>query len=234
MVMEAMRREPFPYGPRSLEPIILGVDVARFGNANSVVCARQGRNILEFVSHKGQDTMKTVDLVLMMMARYRTRLIAVDGGGVGGGVIDRLRQLGITVVEVQFGSAATPHLAQANREKARYANKRAEIWGSFRDWLRGGALPDDPQLLEALSGVKQKIKAEDVIQLEPKEVATDRMEKEGIVFDMDKADAAAITFAIDSAWYTGVGALHHNEHNTLPPPEDNPYQGFREPPPSVH
>ena len=233
-VMEAMRRI-VDDSEIAHEPVILGVDIARsMGGDKSVVLARKGRKVLERASIQGNDTMAVVDLVLKFISVYRTRLVAVDGGGVGGGVIDRLRQLGIPVIEVQFGSKALPHLAAHNREKARYFNKRAEIWGSCRDWLRGGALPDDPQLLEALCGPKQKIRSEDVIQLESKEDAKDRMTREGITFDMDSADALCVTFAIDSDLYTGVSALHHNERDSAPPAEYNPFEGFRDTFQSVH
>lgn len=232
MVLEAQSpdREPAPSGP-----VILGVDVARFGKAKSVVFPRRGRDArsLERLSVQGNDTMQVVDLVLKAMALYKTTLVAVDGGGVGGGVIDRLRQLGHTVFEVQFGSKASASLAPQNREKARYFNKRAEIWGSVRDWLRGGALPDDPQLLEALCGPKQKINSEDVIQLEPKETATSRMEKEGLVFDMDSADALAITFAVDMAWMldsaqgSDPGVGHNGRPSLVEGLDHNPLEGFR-------
>lgn len=228
MVLEAMSRED-PHVP-SDEPVVLGVDVARFGTANSVVYPRQGRDARSRPSHKvrGNDTMQVVDLVLKVMRLYKTGLVAVDGGGVGGGVVDRLRQLGVNVIEVQFGSKATPSLGEANREKARYFNKRAEIWGGVRDWLRGGALPNSPQLLEALCGPKQKIQSEDVIQLENKEAACDRMDREGIVYDMDEADALALTFAIDTAFFTGDGIewgmLGAGEVQGL---DHNPYEGIR-------
>lgn len=229
MVMEAQSRDQ----PGSNEPVILGVDVARFGKAWSVVYPRQGRDARSRPRLKvqGHDTMQVVDLVLKAMALYRTTLVAVDGGGVGGGVIDRLRQLGHTVYEVQFGSKATPHLAPSNREKARYFNKRAEIWGSLRDWLRGGALPDDPQLLEALCGPKQKISNEDIILLEAKEALTDRLEREGTVADLDSADALAITFAIDMAWFTDVpgtsGYGQSTGQNLVEGLDHNSYEGLR-------
>lgn len=228
MVLEAMSREA-PSVPHD-EPVILAVDVARFGKARSVVYPRRGRDArtLPYEAVQGNDTMQVVDLTLKMMAKHRTRLVAVDGGGVGGGVIDRLRQLGVDVIEVQFGGKASPHLAQQNREKARYFNKRAEIWGSCRDWLRGGALPNDPQLLEALCGPKQKISTEDIIQLEGKEIACERMDKEGIIYDMDVADALCISFAIDSAFYTGVG-MDYPAHSGLGAVEGldhNPYEGM--------
>ena len=172
--------------------------------------------------------MQVVDLVLSCMRLYRTGLVAVDGGGVGGGVIDRLRQLCVDVIEVQFGAKATPSLGEGNREKARYFNKRAEIWGAVRDWLRGGALPNSPQLLEALCGPKQKIQSEDVIQLERKEEAVDRLEREGISFDMDEADALAITFAIDTSFFTGTGIdWGHTVIGSVEGLNHNSYEGFR-------
>lgn len=206
------------------EPIIIGVDVARFGKNRTVLYPRRGRDArtLPYVSFLGNNTMQTVDEVLKMMAMYHTSLVAVDGGGVGGGVIDRLRQLGVDVVEVQFGAKASPNLAQGNREKARYANKRAEIWGALRDWLRGGAIPSDPQIIEELCAPMYTISAEDVITLERK----DAMEDRGAP-SVDHADALAITFAIDSSFYTGLEYGNQLGHNGGPPIDDNPYSGFR-------
>lgn len=228
-VLEAMNPIRQPHVPDD-EPIILGVDVARYGQNNSVIYPRRGRDARSRPSIKlrGNNTMQVVDAVLGAMRLYSTGLVAVDGGGVGGGVIDRLRQLGVDVIEVQFGAAASPSLAQANRGKARYFNKRAEIWGAVADWLLGGALPNSPQLLEALCGPKQKISGEDVIQLERKEEAMDRMAREGIVFDMDEADALAITFAIDSAFYTGAGFSYGNwDEGVVTGLDHNPYEGIR-------
>jgi hypothetical protein len=229
MVMEAMSNDRQVFVPDD-EPVVLGVDVARLGKANSVVVPRQGRDARTrpWLKVQGHDTMQVVDLVLQAMRLYRTQLVAVDAGGVGGGVVDRLRQLGVDVIAVDFGSSATPSLGQSNREKARYFNKRAEIWGSVRDWLRGGALPNDPRLLEALAGVKQKIIGEDVIQLERKQEALDRMTLEGIDFDIDAADALAISMAIDTAFYTGVGMDHgHFPNGEVQGLDYNPYEGFR-------
>lgn len=228
VAMEAMTRQEI-FVPED-EPVILGVDVARFGKNSSVVYPRRGRDArtMPRLKVRGHDTMQVVDLVLQAMRQYHTALVAVDGGGVGGGVIDRLRQLGIDVIEVQFGSKPTPSLAQVNREKARYFNKRAEIWGSLRDWLRGGALPNDPQLLEALCAPKQHLSGEDVIQLERKEVAIDRLEKAGLEIDLDDADALALTFAIDSSFYTGVGLDYGFAGiGQVEGLDHNPYKGYR-------
>lgn len=224
VAVDAQTREvDVPYD----EPIIIGVDVARYGSNKTVLFPRRGRDARTYpaVSFVGIDTMRTVDEVLKMMARYHTNLVAVDGGGVGGGVIDRLRQLGVDVIEVQFGARALPNLAQQNREKARYANKRAEIWGLLRDWLRGGALPNDPQLLEELCAPLYSIDSEDVIRLEAKKDIAKRLDG----LSPDIADALAITFAVDTSFYTGL--VHDTSsmgHNNGPPLDDwNPYEGFR-------
>lgn len=206
------------------EPVVIGVDVARFGKNYTVIYPRKGKDARSrpYLKFLGADLMTTVDNILKLMALYHTSLVAVDGGGVGGGVIDRLRQLGVDVVEVQFGSKATPNLAQTNREKARYANKRAEIWGSMRDWLRGGALPLDPHLIEELCAPMYTISAEDVIALERK----DAMEARGAP-SPDVADALAISMAIDTAFY--VGQEYGLGHNGGPPLglDHNPYEGTR-------
>lgn len=230
IVMEAMARAEV-YVPDD-EPVILGVDVARFGKAWSVVYPRRGRDArsLPRLRVQGHDTMKVVDLVLQAMRVYRTGLVAVDGGGVGGGVIDRLRQLGVTVIEVQFGSAAgPPRISALNREGARYFNKRAEIYGNMRDWLPGAILPiNDQPLLEGMCAPKQHISGEDVIQLERKEIMLDRLEREGITADVDDTDALAITFAIDTSFYTGAGLDYgHLPAGQIEGLDHNPYAEYR-------
>lgn len=46
-------------------------------------------------------------------------VIFVDGGGLGGGMVDRLRQLNMDPIEVQFGGKPD--------ESRKYANKRVEM-----------------------------------------------------------------------------------------------------------
>jgi hypothetical protein len=60
---------------------------------------------------------------------HRADAIFVDGTGVGGGVVDRLRQLNVPVVDVQFGGKSDNNFGTAN-DGVNYANKRAEIWGA--------------------------------------------------------------------------------------------------------
>ncbi|MDP2329755.1 MAG: hypothetical protein Q8M19_03540 [Reyranella sp.] len=81
----------------------------------------------------------------------------------------------------------------------RYANKRAEIWGSVKDWLEHASLPDDPELGADLTGVEYGFNAKGEIQLEKK----DDMKKRGLA-SPDIADALALTFAlpVSAGWDT--------------------------------
>jgi hypothetical protein len=121
----------------------------------------------------------------------RPDAIFVDGGGVGGGVVDRLRQLGVPVTEVQFGAKPdSGTLSELGGMGERYANKRAEMWGSLREWLKRGAIPNDRELIDDLTGLEYGYNADNAIQLERKE----DMKKRGLS-SPDIADALALTFA---------------------------------------
>ena len=117
------------------------------------------------------------------------RAVFVDEGGVGAGVVDRLRQLGVPFVfGVNFGGARR---ALGRRgAKPLYANKRAEMWGNMKDWLAQGAVPTDAELRADLCGVEYGFNGKNEIQLEKK----DDMKKRGLA-SPDLADALALTFA---------------------------------------
>ena len=102
--------------------------------------------------------------------------------GIGGPIVDRLRQLGHTnVMEVQFGGRAP---------KRKYANMRPYMWGQMRDWLGHGCIDDDARLEQDVTGPDYQHDKHDRIVLEAKE----RMKKRGLD-SPDDGDALALTFA---------------------------------------
>lgn len=120
---------------------------------------------------------------------YRADAIFVDGGGVGGGVVDRLRQLRVPVIEVQFGGKSDNNFG-TSESGIQYANKRAEIWGATKEWLAVGAIPDITDLVDGLTGPEYGFKPTGELLLESK----DSMRKRG-VSSPDIPDALALTFA---------------------------------------
>jgi hypothetical protein len=114
--------------------------------------------------------------------RFRPDAVFIDAG-CGGGVIDRLRQLGYNVLEVPFGGSAM--------RAGQYANKRAEMWGEMAQWIKSvGVLPDEAQLKADLCQVCYDFDAAGRLRLESKEKLKERCGK-----SPDLADALALTFA---------------------------------------
>ena len=173
-----------------VEPLIMGVDVARFGDDETVICFRKGRDArsVPWIRLRGQDTMQVAAKAAESFKMYKVDAVFVDGGGVGGGVVDRLRQLGVPVREVQFGGK--PDRMALDVDAARYANKRAEMWGLMKEWLPGGGIPDWQDLEQQLAGVLYGYRKDLEIQLEKKEDMKKRGES-----SPDLADALALTFA---------------------------------------
>lgn len=176
------------------DPFVIGVDVARFGDDETVIYFRKGRDGRTIPPERlrGLDTMSVAGRVAQKYMEYRADALFVDGGGVGGGVIDRLRQLQIPVIEVQFGAKSDrPNFD----DQTKYANKRAEMWGYMREWLKGGGIADDSDLISQLSTPLYGFNAQNEIQLERKEDIKKRMGTSGTWSSPDVADALAITFA---------------------------------------
>ena len=196
--------------------VVIGVDVARFGDDKSVIYPRRGldaRSIQPIVL-QGVDTMRLATAVFDQYMSHQATAIFVDGGGVGGGVVDRLLQMGAPVFEVQFG-AKSDH-TNVEDPYTKYANKRAEIWGAMRSYMKRGCIPDSVPGVEnrfstELAGPTYTMAREDHIQLETKK----DMKRRGVP-SPDLSDALACTFA-----YPSLGELVDPSHTEAG--EDNYY-----------
>jgi hypothetical protein len=187
---EAMTRE-VPYVDRST-PLAVGVDVARFGRNNSVIFPRKGRDArtIERRSYNGIATTELTNNVFQVFTQYHPDGIFVDGGGVGGGVVDQCRERRLYVTEVQFGGKDDITGIVFDTMGERYANKRAAMYGALRAWLRTGAIPPDHELKKAMLAIKYTHNTKDQIQLMSKEDLLD--DNPGLV--LDDLDALALTF----------------------------------------
>lgn len=165
-------------------PLLMGVDVARFGDDESVIRFRRGRDArtISPVKYRGINTMELAANVAALIERHNPDAVFVDGGGVGGGVVDRLKQLGYRVIEVQSGEKAY--------DPEKYLNRRAEMWGDMREWLTYGCIDNEATLIDDLTGPEYSIHLKGQIKLETK----DSMKKRGLA-SPDDGDALALTFA---------------------------------------
>lgn len=216
LVDGAMRRVPAADTAQGLTAVV-GVDVARFGDDQSVIRTRIGRDATTWapLRYRELDTMQLASRVAEHVDRLKAIglrvVIFVDGGGVGGGVVDRLRQLGYDVIEVQFGGKAD--------DQRKYANKRAEMWGRVKDWLPIGCLAQDETLATDLTSVEYSFRPDDTILLESKE----SMKKRGLA-SPDDGDALAITFAYPVPEFT---RQDREDMRSRRPKDHDPYASVR-------
>jgi hypothetical protein len=191
-----------PLPERNKDTITIGVDVARFGDDDSVIYPRQGMDARSWPITRinGADTIQIAGKVIELVRHFRSLgmkvgAINVDGGGgYGGGVVDHLRSLGYPVHEIQFGSNPI--------DKDSYRYKVDELYGKIREALKtrlclpalqgtgsiGNALQE--QLTQREYGIYKLGR----INLEPKEEL-----KKRLGCSPDIADALALTFAYEAA-----------------------------------
>lgn len=170
------RGRPLPYR--------MGVDVARFGADESVICIRRGYHVEHLIPLKrGLDNMQVADEAKAWADALGINAVFVDGTGTGTGVVDRLGQLGAPVIGVDVGSKA--------RRPSQFADLRAEIFWEVARLLREDAatLPNDSVLVGQLLALRYDVSSTGRIRLESKT----KLRKRGVA-SPDRADALALAF----------------------------------------
>jgi hypothetical protein len=197
----AMSRE---VSPNPYDPLALGVDVARFGSNSSVIYPRKGRDARTIPRevYKGLSTVALAAKVFETSQALRADGIFIDGGGVGGGVVDQVRASQLHCWDIQFGGKADSPGYGTGNQGERYANKRAEMYGALRAWLKGGAIPFDQDLRQQLLSITYTFNVNDQIILTSKEV----MMREGKP-SPDDVDALVLTFAYPLAQHPTAGHM---------------------------
>ena len=165
-------------------PVIMGIDVARFGNDKTCFTFRQGRVVLRQVVAGKLDV---VDVAGRAKDEIRAQLgdvqqIAVDAIGIGAGVADVLRR--------DFGDIVVDVNSALRVDDGQNYNLRARMWRDMREWLKAGAsVPNDSDLITDLTALQYSYRG-GALLIESKEDA----KKRGIK-SPDRADSLALTFA---------------------------------------
>ena len=177
-------------------PRVMGIDPARGGADSTVIVVRQGRDLLSIKRYHGEDTMAIVGRVIDAMEEFKPTMTVIDEGGLGYGILDRLNEQRYKVRGVNFGWKA--------KNSIMYGNKRAEIWGTMKDWLKSASISQDRQLKADLTGPTKKPNSAGTIFLEGKK----EMRARGLA-SPDAADALAVTFAFPIAHREAVDKPRH-------------------------
>ncbi len=171
---------------------VWGLDVARMGSDASALAKRRGPVIDEVQTWKGLDLMQLTGAVVaeyeaLPPSRQPVEIL-VDSIGLGAGVLDRLRELGLPARGI--------NVAESPAMKGTYANLRAELWFKCKAWLanRDVKIPKDEQLFAELAAPRYTFTSSGKMQVESKEA----MKKRGLG-SPDKADAVCLCLATDVA-----------------------------------
>jgi hypothetical protein len=169
---------------RSLEPgqPVIGVDVARHGGDESVCVLLLGGVARILWTIKGADLMTVAGRVAQTAQAVEadhgaTPPVWIDAIGLGAGVFDRCRELGVDAREFIASARAS--------DSRRYLNLRAQAWWETREALRRGEidLPDDRTLAGQLAAVRYGIAASGALQI---------ASKDSMKTSPDRADALVI------------------------------------------
>lgn len=182
----------FPYSlikqavERKLEksdPCEGGIDIARFGGDKNVMAVRWGPVVRIVYMSVFQDTMKTTGEIARKLDEFEPVISKIDTVGIGAGVYDRLKEQNYPVAEVIGGEKPD--------DTEHFYNRRAENHWGFRERLESGNidLPNDPELISQLAGIKYTIMSDRRVKVETKE----DMKKRGMK-SPDKADAVIMAF----------------------------------------
>lgn len=181
-VMAAVERR---YEPLVWEgdAVVMGVDVARFGDDASVLMRRQGRKVFDPKLWRNMDSVSGAAHVSLEWGAVDADACFVDDtGGYGSGWIDNLRRLGRSPIGVPFSGRAM--------NTGKYLNKRAEMWFLMAEWVKGGGwLPNVPELIADLTEPTYTFRA-DKLMIEDKDQIKARLGR-----SPDWGDALALTFA---------------------------------------
>lgn len=185
--VEAAQARRVPLG----RPAVIACDVARFGSDETVVVVRRGDRVRIRKAYQGRDLMQTVGAILEAGREVQAEMpngpapvIVVDDVGVGGGVTDRLRELGeFQVIAFNGGRAA--------HEPREYPNRRSELWFAFADELPSVDLDADEQLAADLVAPRYQLDSQGRRVVEAKAETKKRLGR-----SPDRADAVLLAFAV--------------------------------------
>jgi len=190
----------------------VGVDVARFGDDESVIWITKQYKAGFYVSkiHKiihhnttVELTGETKALIRILNKRFENKCVNVnvDETGVGAGVVDELDadhgDLNYYVIPQTFGGTG----GTLNEEPIEYSNNTGLIWGNIKRLLMANKLfiEDDAETIMQLTNRKYTVNEDGKIKLERKQDI-----KKRDACSPDRADALGLSLATNIAHFSGM------------------------------
>jgi len=179
-------------------PICIGIDVARFGDDETVIVTAEGLKVRIHEHYQGYDTMKTAGKAWACAKSLKEKRgeemkrleIKVDADGNGAGVVDRLNELKSEKkkeLELDSLKVTEIHGAAKPRDPRKFKNLRAEIHWGLKELLEDLDLPDDNELRSQLMAIKYDTNSADQIFIIPKQKIKEKLGRspdvaEGVIY----------------------------------------------------
>jgi hypothetical protein len=191
--------------------IILGLDVARYGDCESVLAERCGDELVQMTAWQGHDLMHTVGIVVARCGAGRVQEVIIDTVGVGAGVYDRLLEMvneGST--PGLSGVVITPFSSGERAQDDQFDAVRDEAFWSLRERYRDGKIAHRDKW-ETLTGQLTKLRysysSRGKVKIETKDELRKRGQK-----SPDWADAVLLAFwVVRNRFLPGASSHQRNE-----------------------
>jgi hypothetical protein len=163
--------------PEMPGPRTVGVDVARSGSDKTVMALLDGAVLTELRHSSLEDTMQTTGRVIGIVTAHPDRRPIVDVIGIGAGVVDRLREQGVSV-EAFNASEGTDRKDRSG--ELGFTNTRSAAHWNLRELLDPAygaelALPPDDRLTGDLTAPHWRVMSGGRIQVESKDEIRKRL-----------------------------------------------------------
>lgn len=198
---------------KSFGKIGVGVDPAQseFGDETAFAVACQN-GILHLEGQTGIDQMQIAGRAIQLKSLYTAENVLIDsGGGFGGGVIARLKELNEPVNGVNFAESAS-----SEEKKVSFANIKAEMYYLFAEQIKTNPdyfLPNDQVLLRQACDVRVHPNSRGQDQIESKEEYKKRNNGES----PDRLEACVIAnYAIVTGNHVGAAILAEYNQDFTP------------------
>ena len=185
--------------------VVLGVDVARFGDDETVLYLNNFGHCRLVRKRRGQDLMSTAGDVVAVYREFYAKnpsyhgkmYVNIDDTGLGGGVTDRLREVRreqklhrMVIIPINAAEKIETDTSAGKDAARRYNNLTTAMWASMRDLLteKSIVIGDDQETFAQLSSRKYRMASNGKLEIEPKE----EMKKRGLD-SPDRADALALS-----------------------------------------
>jgi len=178
-------------------PVIMGVDIARSGEDDTVLCVRKHRRIVKLFTYHGLDSREVAQKVESVRALYEVDYVFLDVIGVGSGVWDLLKHNGWVHPFNASWSADNLH------PYLRFYRLLDEVAWRVREQFQNGviSIPNDMVLIKELSSRQWDAgdqRRDGAAKIESKQL----MKRRGL-HSPNRADALMMCYRYPDEYYDG-------------------------------